>query len=219
MNRRSFLAATAGLAGATQLSTAAPAEGKFQLGSVTYNLLQNMDLETLIHTLEEVTGVRWPSELRTGHKHGVEPSLGADERVKVKERFQRSKVKLLSYGSTCEFQSPDPAVRAKQVEIGRSFVDLARDTGAIAVKVRPNGFPDGVPHATTIRNIGAGLHNWANTHKARASRSWMGGTRHRHQVEPNVAAEILGTAAASECGRVLELESKRCKGGQREAEL
>ncbi len=198
MNRRSFLATSAGLATLPQLHTAPlPAEGKFQLGCVTYNLLQNMDLETLIHTLE-VTGFA-AVELRTGHKHGVEPSMGAAERVKVKERFKQSKVRLLSYGSTCEFESPDPAERKKQVEIGKTFVDLARDTGAIAVKVRPNGFPNGVPHATTIRNIGMGIRELAEYAQVKGIEIWMevhgAGTQ-----EPDVAAEILGTAATPNVG-------------------
>lgn len=198
MNRRSFLATSAGLATLPQLHAApSPAEGKFQLGCVTYNLLQNMDLDTLIHTLE-VTGFA-AVELRTGHKHGIEPSIGANERVKVKERFKQSKVRLLSYGSTCEFESPDPAERKKQVEIGKTFVDLARDTGAIAVKVRPNGFPNGVPHATTIRNIGMGIRELAEYAQVKGIEIWMevhgAGTQ-----EPDVAAEILGTAATPNVG-------------------
>ena len=133
MNRRSFFASSAAVtAGALSSSTpVAAAEGKFQLGSVTYNLLQNMDLETCITTLEKAGYAA--IELRTTHKHGVEPSIDAAARVKVKERFARSKVRLLSYGSTCEFQSPDEAVRRQQIEIGKTFVDLAKDTGALAM--------------------------------------------------------------------------------------
>ena len=96
MNRRSFLTSSAAVtAGALSGVTPAPAaEGHFQLGSVTYNLLQNMDLETCIKTLEKAGFAA--VELRTGHKHGVEPSIGAAARVQVKERFARSKIKLLS---------------------------------------------------------------------------------------------------------------------------
>ena len=76
-----------------------------QLGAVTYNVLKDMDLDTVIKTLE---GAGFESvELRTGHKHGVEPSINEAERARVKTRFEHSKVKLLSYGTTCEFQSPD----------------------------------------------------------------------------------------------------------------
>ena len=113
-----------------------------QLGAVTYNVLKDMDLETLIKTLE-ATGFE-AVELRTTHKHGVEPAISKAERERVKELFARSKVRLVSYGTTCEFQSPDPAERKKQIELGKQFVELAHDTGAWGVKVRPNGLPNGV---------------------------------------------------------------------------
>ena len=197
MKRRSFLAGSAALAARPRLHAAPPAEGKFQLGCVTYNLLQNMDLETLIHTLE-ATGFA-AVELRTGHKHGVEPSIGAEERARVKERFARSKVRLLSYGSTCEFQSPDAAVRKKQIDTGKAFVDLARDTGAIAVKVRPNGFPAGVPHPTTIHTIAMGLRELGEYGQIKGIEIWMevhgSGTQ-----EPEVAAEILAMTANPNVG-------------------
>src|SRR6266498_686859 len=125
------------------------------LGAVTYNLLKDMDLETVIQTLEK-TGFE-AVELRTEHKHGVEPSLAAAEREKVKQRFQRSKVRLLSFGTTCEFHSADAAVRKQQVETGKRFVELAHDTGAWGVKVRPNGFAKEVSREATIENIGASL--------------------------------------------------------------
>src|ERR1041385_664739 len=107
------------------------------LGAVTYNVLKDMDLESVIKTLE-ATGFE-AVELRTGHKHGVEPSLSPAERERVQKRFQASKVRLLSLGSTCEFQSPDAAERQRNVEMGKKFVDLAHDVGAWGVKVRPNG--------------------------------------------------------------------------------
>ena len=169
----------------------AAAEAQFQLGCVTYNLLKDMDLETLIKTLE-ATGLA-AVELRTGHAHGVEPSIGPEERARVRARFEHSKIRLLSYGSTCEFQSPDAAERKRQVETGKSFVDLAHDTGALAVKVRPNGFPAGVPHESTIKNIGAGLHELADYAAGKNIEIWME-VHGRETQEPKISAEILHTA-------------------------
>src|ERR671926_9736 len=105
-----------------------------QLGAVTYNVLKDWDLDQIVGKLGSLgyTAV----ELRTGHKHGVEPTLSAAERRAVAQKFERSKVRLLSYGTTCEFQSPDAAERKRQVEIGKQFVELAHDTGAWGVKVR-----------------------------------------------------------------------------------
>ena len=88
------------------------------LGCVTYNILKDWDLDTIIGNLE--TAGFEAVELRTGHKHGVEPSLTSDQRKAVVARFQRSKIRLLSFGSTCEFQSPDAAVRKKNLEMWAS---------------------------------------------------------------------------------------------------
>lgn len=193
MNRRSFLGASLGTTAVTLsgVPAATAAEGKFQLGSVTYNLLQNMDLETCIKTLEKAGFAA--VELRTGHKHGVEPSIDAAARVAVRERFARSNVKLLSFGSTCEFESPDEAVRRQQIEIGRTFVDLAKDTGAIAVKVRPNGLPAGVPVGTTVKNIAGGLHELADYGQSKGIEIWMEVHGPKTQEFP-LAAEILHAA-------------------------
>jgi hypothetical protein len=78
MNRRRFCATSGVLAGAAALrsvpAAASPAaEGQFQLGCVTYNLLQGMDLETVINTLETAGLVA--VELRTTHKHGSHRSV------------------------------------------------------------------------------------------------------------------------------------------------
>jgi hypothetical protein len=193
MNRRTFLTSSAAItAGAlSDVSPAPAAEGHFQLGSVTYNLLQNMDLETCIKTLEKAGFAA--VELRTGHKHGVEPSIDAAARVAVKERFAKSKVRLLSYGSTCEFESPDEAVRRQNIETGKTFVDLAKDTGAIAVKVRPNGLPAGVPVETTVKNIAGGLHELAEYGQSKGIEIWMEVHGSKTQEFP-LAAEILHAA-------------------------
>jgi len=159
-----------------------------RLGAVTYNVLKDWDVETIIKNLE-AAGFE-AVELRTGHKHGVEPSIGAEERRKVRERFQSSKVRLLSYGTTCEFHSPDAAVRRKQVEIGRQFVDLAHDTGAWGVKVRPNGLPKEVPKETTIRNIAESLGELGDYGKGRGVEIWLE-VHGRDTSLPPVAAEIM----------------------------
>ena len=126
-----------------------------QLGAVTYNVLKDMDLETIIQILEKPVTKAWNSARHTSTEW--RPSLSEEERQKVKARFERSKVRLYSFGTTCEFESPDPAERARQIDTAKKFVQLAHDTAAIAIKVRPNGFARGVPHETTIENIAAGL--------------------------------------------------------------
>jgi sugar phosphate isomerase/epimerase len=167
------------------------------LGCVTYNLLKDWDLETIIRNLE-AAGYE-AVEVRTGHKHGVEPSLNEAQRNQIRERFQKSKVRLLSFGSTCEFESPDAAVRRKQVEIGKQWVSLAHDTAAWGVKVRPNGLPKGVPMETTIENIAASLRELGDYGLGYGVEIWMevhGPTTQN----PPVAAAIMNAAKHQNVG-------------------
>ncbi len=80
------------------------------LGSVTYNLLKDWDLDTILTKLD-AAGFS-AVELRTGHKTR-RGTIDAAGRERVRERFARSKVRLLSFGTECEFHSPDQAERRK----------------------------------------------------------------------------------------------------------
>jgi len=130
-----------------------------QLGLVTYQLGKDWDVTTIIRNCTETRfeGV----ELRTTHAHSVEPSLDAAAREEVRKQFEDSAVELVGLGSTCEFQSPDPAVLRKNIEETKAFVKLAHDVGASGVKVRPNGLPDGIPVEKTLDQIGRALHECA----------------------------------------------------------
>ena len=159
-----------------------------RLGAVTYNILKDWDVETILKNLES-SGFE-AVELRTGHKHGVEPTLDARARADVRARFERSKVKLLSFGSTCEFHSPDEAVRRKNVAEAKKFVELAHDTGAWAVKVRPNGLPDGVTRENTITNIGTALRELGEYGSGYGVEIWVEVHGSKTQV-PEVCADIM----------------------------
>jgi sugar phosphate isomerase/epimerase len=167
------------------------------LGCVTYNVLKDMDVETIIKTLE-ATGFE-AVELRTTHKHGVEPSISDAERTRVRRRFEASKVRLLSYGTTCEFHSPDPAVRRKQIDIGKDFVNLAHDTGAWGIKVRPNALPKEVPPETTIKNIGGSLRELGEYGEGRGVEIWLE-VHGRETSNPNVCAAIMKAAGHNSVG-------------------
>ncbi len=126
-----------------------------QLGLVTYQWGAEWDLPTLIKNCE-TTGFRGV-ELRTTHKHGVEPALNDTQRKEVAKRFANSRVELVGLGSVCEFQSADPAVVRKNIEDAKAFIRLCHDVGGTGVKVRPNGLPAGVPAAKTLEQIGRSL--------------------------------------------------------------
>lgn len=126
-----------------------------QLGLVTYMWGADWDLPTLIKNCQ-LTGFAGV-ELRTTHKHGVEPSLSADERREVNKRFTDSGVQLVGLGTTCDFHSPNPDELKKHIEEAKAFIKLSHDCGGTGIKVRPNGLPKEVPVAKTLEQIGRSL--------------------------------------------------------------
>jgi sugar phosphate isomerase/epimerase len=167
-DRRRFLRhtgtlAAAGLA-AGPLAAAAAADrpaastGKplrFRLGIVTYNVAKDWDLPTILKVCKAV-GLA-AVELRTQHKHGVEPDLPPSDRKEVRQRFADAGVTFWGCGSVCEFQSPDRATVEKNIEQCKRFVQLSADLGGRGVKVRPNGLPKGLPTEKTLEQIGKAL--------------------------------------------------------------
>lgn len=137
---------------------AKPAAG-MRLGLVTYNWGKDWDIPTLIRNCAE-TGFEGV-ELRTTHKHGVEIALDARQRADVRKRFADSPVVLVGLGSACEYHAADPAVVAKNIEETKGFIKLCHDVGGSGVKVRPNGFVEGVPVETTLEQIGRSLNECA----------------------------------------------------------
>ncbi len=157
INRRGFLnragvVAAAGLAVSAHTAPTEEKPLKFRLGIVTYNIAAQWDLTTILKICKNV-GVS-PVELRTTHKHGVEPSLSKEERAAVKKKFADSGVEFWGCGSTCEFHSPDAAEVKKQIETCKEFIQLSADLGGKGVKVRPNGLPKDVPVEKTLAQIG-----------------------------------------------------------------
>lgn len=167
-SRRDFLKHSLWLGASA--AVAAPLEGvlspssqkpgsKMRFGLVTYLWGRDWDLPTLISNCEKakVLGV----ELRTTHKHGVEPHLSAQERKDVKKRFDDSPVTLVGLGSNESFDHPDPAHLRKAVEAVKAFVILSHDVGGSGVKVKPDSFHEGIPREKTIEQIGKSLNTVA----------------------------------------------------------
>lgn len=164
VNRRLVL--RSGLAAGTLL--AAPRLGiasrqqrgeQMQFGLVTYLWGKDLNLTELIGVCEQA-GIRGV-ELRTEHKHGVEPSLDKRQRAEIRKRFEDSNVTLVGYGSNAQFHEADPAKLRHNIELTKKYVELMHDCGGTGVKVKPNGFPSGVPREKTIEQIGKALNEVA----------------------------------------------------------
>jgi len=130
--------------------------GEFQLGTITYNIIKDWDLDTILMRLE---ALKYPGvELRTSHKHGVEVSLNARQRSEVRKKFEDSPVDLAGLGSAFEYHSANPEEVRKNIDGTKEYVRLAHDIGSPGVKVRPNGIPKGEDPEITFRRIGGALH-------------------------------------------------------------
>jgi sugar phosphate isomerase/epimerase len=155
--RRDFLVACGTLAviGAAAPKSFVVRPSKMKLGTVTYNLAKDWNIETIIKNCEEAKfeGV----ELRTTHAHKVEVNLSAAERAEVRKRFQDSDVELMGLGSAFDYHTPDQAQLRKDIEATKEYIKLAHDVGAGGVKVRPNGFPKEVSKEKTLEQIGKSL--------------------------------------------------------------
>lgn len=165
VSRRHMLAtstaalATACLAPSSKLTARPAPAADMRLGLVTYLWGKDMSLAEVITSCEKsgVLGV----ELRTEHKHGVEPSLSKAERAEVKKRFADSPVELVGYGSNCEYHADVPAKVKQNIEQTKAYIQLMHDCGATGVKVKPNGFPKGLSREQTIEQIGRSLNEVA----------------------------------------------------------
>ncbi len=155
IDRRSFLAAGAAALASPLLTRAAEDAPKFKLGIVTYNVPATWDLPTILKTCQKV-GIA-AVECRTTHKHGVEPTLTADERKTVKKHFADAGIVFWGCGSVCEFHAADEAVVKKNIEECKRFVDLVKDLGGLGVKVRPNGVAKGHTVEQACTQIGTAL--------------------------------------------------------------
>lgn len=153
---------------------------QFKLGTITYNIAKDWDLPTLISHCKAsgFEGV----ELRTTHKHGVETDISPEARKEVRQRFADAGLTLWGFGTVCEFQATDMAKVREHIESCKRWCELAKDTGAKGVKVRPNGLPEGVPVEKTLAQIATALRECAEAADANGVEIWVevhgGGTSH-----------------------------------------
>jgi sugar phosphate isomerase/epimerase len=128
---------------------------RMKLGTVTYNLAQDWDIETII---KNCAAARFEGvELRTTHAHKVEVNLSKAQREQVRKQFADSSVQLMGLGSAFDYHTPDLAKLKRDMDATREYIILAHDVGATGVKVRPNGFPNEVTKEKTLEQIGRSL--------------------------------------------------------------
>jgi sugar phosphate isomerase/epimerase len=128
---------------------------KMKLGLVTYNWAKDWDIPTIIKNCTEtnILGV----ELRVAHAHGVNYDLSAAQRLEVKKQFDDSPIEIVGMGTNEEYHSADPEEVKAAIENTKKWLQLSKDVGGSGVKVKPNGFPEGVAKERTLEQIGKAL--------------------------------------------------------------
>jgi sugar phosphate isomerase/epimerase len=128
---------------------------KMKLVLVTYQWGRDWDIPTLIKNcaMSQVLGV----ELRTEHAHGVGPTISADKRVEVKKMFADSPVEIVGMGTNQQYDFVEKDKLKKSIDETKEWIKLSKDVGGSGVKVKPNGFHEGVPREKTIEQIGKAL--------------------------------------------------------------
>ncbi len=160
-NRREFLQKMSVVAGASilpgSLMTACSATpgSKIKLGLVTYLWAKDWDIPTIIKNCKEtqIGGV----ELRVEHAHNVTLDLTKAERETVKKQFADSPVEVIGMGTNQDYHTADPDKLKDSIEKTKQWLQLSKDIGGTGVKVKPNGFTEGVPKEKTLEQIGRSL--------------------------------------------------------------
>lgn len=164
-SRRNFLQTAAISASAVMLPTYALASEKksniitlnkspLKLGLMTYTLAKDWDIDTIIKNCTETKFQH--VELRTTHAHGVEVTLSSAERAAVKKRFEDAGL-TISLASGFRYHFPDQAELKKNIEGTKEYILLARDVGAIGVRVFAYTNSNGTQEGKTLVQIAKAL--------------------------------------------------------------
>jgi sugar phosphate isomerase/epimerase len=126
-----------------------------KIGIMTYTIAEKWDIETIIKNLTEAN--YQTVELRTTHAHGIEITMPAAKRAEVKKRFQDSPLEVISLASGYMYHSPDPAELKKNIDGTKEYIKLAKDVGAVGIRVFGNALPKDVPEEKTEQQIAKAL--------------------------------------------------------------
>lgn len=162
-----------------------------RVGLVTYQWAKDWDIPTIICNCKksEVLGV----ELRVQHAHGVDTYLTSGQRERVRKQFKDGGVTIVGFGSNVQFDSPDPDLLRLNILRAKALLALDDDIGGSGVKVKPNGFHQGVAHEKTIEQIGKALNELGKFAGELGQKVRLEVHGHETQELPNIRA-ILDVA-------------------------
>ena len=85
------------------------------------------------------------------------PEFSAVRIAETRRQLADRQIVVSDLGASAHLHERNPALREKQLDEARRFIDLAHDIGARWVRVFPNGYLKGEPHDATLRRIGETL--------------------------------------------------------------
>jgi sugar phosphate isomerase/epimerase len=156
VDRRNFLLALSA-AMATPIAGFAAAKGKSLLSFSTLGC-PKWDWKTILGNAAqwgfsgiELRGIQ--AEMDLTQRPEFAPNRIQQSRAELREK----NLKITNLGSSARMHEPDPVVRAKQLDEGKRFIDLAQSLKAPYIRVFGDKYVEGEPKEKTIERIVAGL--------------------------------------------------------------
>ena len=124
---------------------------------MTYGVLKSLSRKDLLKMLQDhgFEGVEFRTD--ASHGHGVEASIGQEERRQVVADCAEAGIRIVSVATGNRYHDPDREDLKSQVEETKVRMDLAADLGAPRVRVFGNNFPQEVAREKTIAQVAEAL--------------------------------------------------------------
>jgi sugar phosphate isomerase/epimerase len=128
-----------------------------KLSLLNYNLLPDWPLDRLLRTAKAMGCAGIDLRLERGFGAGLEVESTASERRQMRDEVTAAGLEIACLGTSCKFDSPDPARRREVVERGKRFVELASDVDCRRLRVFGDRLPPDVPPLQCARYVGEAL--------------------------------------------------------------
>jgi sugar phosphate isomerase/epimerase len=129
-----------------------------KLSLLTYSMARTWDLERIIKAAHDFGFAGIELRAEAGHAHGVELERTAAERRAIRDRIEDAYLEVAGVGTSCRYDSPDPAQRRAMIERSKQYIQLAADVGAGMIRVFGNDMPAGVNREDCIAYVAESLH-------------------------------------------------------------
>jgi sugar phosphate isomerase/epimerase len=127
----------------------------------------------------------------------------AERRLRTMQQLRVNGLSITDLGSSATLHYDDATVRAKNIDEGKRFIDLAEQIGCPFIRVFPNKFLEGKEHAYTIDLIVKGLRELAAHAKGTKVAVLM--ETHGDLVDAGNVKQIMEASADTHTGLVWDI--------------